>query len=201
MSRSLDPSSVVVDRADYLRRRHSVRQAAMALRGRRRVRVGDQLAFEFENAETLAYQVQEMVYAEGLSQESEVAHEIESYARLLPSSHELSATMFVELTDVATVRRELARLGGLVRHVAVTVGGHRVPAFEPPGPDDPEPSDRTSSVHFVRFRFDAEARDAFRDPGVPAYLVVDHPEYAEDVALTGETRLSLLADLALDGAG
>jgi hypothetical protein len=64
-------------------------------------------------------------------------------------------------------------------------------------PDEEGPDDRTYSVHFLRFAFDDNARDAFRDPDVPAVLVVDHPEYVDEVPITGATRRSLLADLAL----
>ena len=57
---------------------------------------------------------------------------------------------------------------------------------------------RTASVHFLRFQFSDEQRDAFRDPDVPARLVVDHPAYADDIAIEGAVRLSLLADLSLE---
>jgi hypothetical protein len=108
--------------------------------------------------------------------------------------------MFLELAETATVRTELARLSGIQDAVSIEVGEHIVPSYELPGPDeDPAaPNRETVSVHVLRFRFDDAARDAFRDPDVPARLVVDHPEYSDDTPITGETRLSLLADLALD---
>lgn len=199
MPRTLDPAAVITDRNAYLTRRPEARRAAMRLRAQRRVRVGDQVVLEFENVETLQYQVQEMVYAEGLTDPAEVAHEVAAYSRLLPTSHELCATLFIELGDVASVRTELDSLAGLQHRVAIAVGGeHRAPGLELVDPDDAEPADRTYSVHFLRFRFDDATRDGFRDPTVPAELVIDHPAYADAVPLLGETRLSLLADLALD---
>jgi hypothetical protein len=80
------------------------------------------------------------------------------------------------------------------------VGGRRVHGVELPGPDAEGPAEQTYSVHFLRFRFDDEARDAFRDPEVPARLTVEHEEYVDEVPIAGETRRSLLADLAL-GSG
>jgi hypothetical protein len=144
--------------------------------------------------------VQEMVYTERLSEPAEVQHEVDLYGRMLPNSHELCATMFLELSDTTTVRSELARLSGIQNAVSLEVGEHVVPSYELPGPDeDPEaPEQETVSVHVLRFRFDDAARDAFRDPDVTARLVVDHPEYSDDTPITGETRLSLLADLALE---
>jgi hypothetical protein len=167
--------------------------------------VGDLLMFEFENVDTLRYQVQEMVYTERLTDPEDIQHELDLYGRMLPSSHELCATMFIELSDASTVRAELARLAGLQNAVSIEVGDSSnrmvVPGYELPGLDeDPDTPEReTVSVHVLRFRFDDAARDAFRDPDVPAQLVVDHPEYSDDTPIAGETRLSLLADLALDG--
>jgi hypothetical protein len=112
--------------------------------------------------------------------------------------------MFIELSDTATVRAELARLAGIQNAVSIEVGDGSnrivVPSYDLPGLDeDPDTPDReTVSVHVLRFRFDDAARDAFRDPDVPAQLVVEHAEYSDDTPITGDTRLSLLADLALE---
>ena len=162
------------------------------------MRLGDQLALEFENAATLQYQVQEMLYTEAVTDESEVAHELDAYSRMLPTSHELCATLFLELPDVATVRTELERLSGVQHALAIELGGERVDGVELPGLDEPGDDTETVSVHVVRFRFTDEQRDAFRDPAVPAEVVVDHPAYSDSAALTGATRTSLLADLTLE---
>jgi hypothetical protein len=198
---ALSASDVITDHAAYAESRPELRRRMIPLRAGRRVRVGDVLLFEFENADTLRYQVQEMVYTERLSDPAEIQHEVELYGRMLPNSHELCATMFIELSDASTVRAELARLSGIQNSVSLEVGDHVVPSYELPGPDeDPDTPDReTVSVHVLRFRFDDAARDAFRDPEVPAQLVVEHPEYSDDTPITGDTRRSLLADLSLDG--
>jgi hypothetical protein len=197
---ALSASDVITDHATYSERRSELRQRMIPLRAGRRVRVGDVLLFEFENLDTLRYQVQEMVYTERLTDPAEVQHEIDLYGRMLPTSHELCATMFIELTETSAVRTELARLSGIQDAVSLEVGEHVVRAYELPGPDeDPDaPEHETVSVHVLRFHFDDAARDAFRDPDVPARLVVDHPEYSDDMPITGATRLSLLADLALE---
>jgi hypothetical protein len=198
----LSREALVLDLGTYAEQRKAARDRMIPLRRGRRSRVGDMLVVEFENAETLTYQVQEMLFTEGITDEAEVAHELESYSRLLPTSHELKATLFVELDDVQTVREELQRLTGLQHALRIEIGQpgeqvHVAQGVELPGPDEDGPSEQTYSVHFLRFVFDDAARDAFRDPSVPARLVVDHPAYAEDVPLDGELRRSLLADLAL----
>jgi hypothetical protein len=194
---TLSRDALVLDLKQYAAGRAEARTRMIPLRRGRRVRLGDQLVVEFENADTLTYQVQEMLYTEGITDDREVAHELAAYSRMLPSSHELSATLFIELDDVQSVREELQRLTGVQHAIRIEVAGERVPAVELPGPDEDGPSEETFSVHFLRFRFSDAARDAFRDPAVPASLVVDHPEYADDTPIDGDVRTSLLADLAL----
>jgi hypothetical protein len=191
------PETILTDRRAYAEVRDGARDRMIRLRALRRVRLGDRLVAEFENSQTLSYQVQEMVYAEGISDPAEVAAELAAYSRLLPTSHELVATLFVELDEVGTVREELARLRGVQHVIGIEVDGRRILGQELPGPDEAGTPEETYSVHFLRFPFGEEERDAFRDPERPASLVVDHAEYAEEVALAGATRLALLADLAL----
>jgi hypothetical protein len=198
VTRALPRDRLVLDLEAYAAQRAAARDRMIPLRRGRRLRLGDMILLEFENTETLTYQVQEMLFTEGITDEVEVAHELEAYSRLLPSSHELTATFFVELDDPATVKDELARLTGLQHTLRIEVGDNVVPAAELPGPDEEGPSEETYSVHFLRFTFDDDARDAFRDPEVPASLIVDHPAYVDEVRIDGDVRRSLLADLALD---
>jgi hypothetical protein len=196
-TQALSRDALVLDHQAYAAERAAARDRMIPLRRGRRLRVGDMVMVEFENVDTLTYQVQEMLFTEGITDEAEVAHELEAYSRLLPTPHELKATFFVELDDVATVREELTGLNGLQHALRIEVDGKVAPATELPGPDEDGPSQETYSVHFLRFTFDDDARDAFRDPQLPASLVVDHPEYADEVPIDGDIRRALLADLAL----
>ncbi len=206
----ISATQITTDHHTYAERRSTERARVMPIRAERRIHVGDMLVFEFENEETLRYQVQEMVFVEGITDAADVAHEIELYGRMAPNSHELCATMFVELDQGADVRAELARLSGIQNAVSLHIGPSAivpdgepslVPAVELRGLDEDadRPSD-TVSVHVVRFTLNDDQRDAFRDPKVPVELVVEHPEYSEGTPITGPTRLSLLADLALEAA-
>lgn len=206
-ARALRRDSLVLDREAYADVRPALRARLIPLRAERRIQVGDGLALAFENAETLQYQVQEMLMVEGVTDEAAVAAELEAYGRLLPTSHSLVATMFLEHDDVRTVKDELLRLTGVQHAVRIEIGGDPLtatpPAFvatgvEVPGPDEEGPSTVTHAVHFLRFSLDDAARDAFRDPAVPVEVVVDHPEYAAAAPVAGAARRSLIADLALD---
>jgi hypothetical protein len=195
---TLTVADITTDHQAYAAVRSQERARMLPLRAGRRVRVGDMLLFEFENAQTLRYQVQEMVYTERLTEPAEIAQEIEVYGRLLPSSHVLAATLFIELDQPGSVREELLRLAGVQRSIALEVGGVTVAAEEIRGLDeDLDTESETVSVHMVRFVLSDETRDALRDPEVPVELVVDHPAYSDSTPIVGDTRRSLIADLAL----
>ncbi len=199
---TLTATQITTDHQGYAAQRADERARVMAIRAERRIHVGDMLVFEFENEQTLRYQVQEMVFVERMTDPAEVGHEVELYGRMLPTGHELCATMFIELEQGSAVREELGRLAGIQNSVRLEFPGEtgptRAPAVELRGLDEDldRPSD-TVSVHVVRFTLTDEQRDAFRDPAVPVELVVDHLEYSESTPITGQTRISLLADLSL----
>jgi hypothetical protein len=179
----------------YGARRAEARAAAIALKRRRRISLGDVVTLVFENHETLRHQVQEMLFVEHTTDLAKVGEELEVYNPLMPSSHELAATLFLELPDMATLKAELPRLAGIEHCVSLVVGGETAKAV---GEEGRSRDDYTATVHYLRFPLTDEQRDAFRDPAVPAELVVDHPNYADSAPLPEEMRLSLLADLALD---
>jgi hypothetical protein len=113
----------------------------------------------------------------------------------MPGTHELSATLFLELPDVATLKAELPRLAGIEHCFSLTVAGETAKAV---GEEGRSREDYTATVHYLRFPLTDDQRDAFRDPSVPVDLAVDHPNYAESTPIPAGMRLSLLADLALD---
>lgn len=205
MAGTLSREALVLDREAYADVRPALRARMIPLRAQRRVPLGDAFALAFENAETLQYQVQEMLMVEGVTDEAAVAYELHAYSRLLPTTHSLVATLFFEHDDVTTVKDELLRLTGAQHAVRLEVGGDPVqgapplsvaPGVEVPGPDEDGPSEVTHAVHFLRFTLDDAARDALRDPEIPLLAVIDHPEYRASTSIDGATRHALLSDLA-----
>ena len=188
----LTHDDVQVDLAAYAGRRAGEVARIIALKKSRRVSLGDIVTLVFENRDTLRHQVQEMVYVERISDPEAIAEELATYNPLLPSSDELSATLFIEIPDLAQLKAELPRLVGIEHSLSLTVGGETVKGV---GEGGRSREDYTSSVHYVRFPFTAEQRAAFLDPDVPAELVVDHPSYADSAPLSGDVRRSLVGDL------
>jgi hypothetical protein len=184
-----------LDLATYGEKRSDATAATIALKKLRRISLGDVVTLVFENRETLKHQVQEMIYVEHTTDLAKIAEELEVYNPLLPTSHELSATMFLELPDMATLKAELPRLAGIENCFALNLDGTTAKGV---GEEGRSREDYTATVHYLRFPLDDDQRDAFRDPAVPVEIVVDHPNYADSARIPEPMRLSLLADLALD---
>lgn len=182
----------ILDLGDYERRRESIRSSAMAARNARRVMLGANATISFENRETIKYQIQEMCRTERLAQPTEIEHEIETYSELLPTSNELSATMFFEFPDKDERDRRLVELLGFQKHLFLECGKTtRIPATFDKRQIDVE---RLSSVQFIRFALTDEQRRIVGGGG-PVRIVSDHPRYLHTVELGAEIIRALAADL------
>ena len=116
------------------------------------------ISIVFENRETMLWQIHEMMRTEGLTKPGAIAHECEVYSKLLPTTHELAATLYIELPYDENIRAALDRLIGVDESTGLQVGEENVPASFDPGQHD---EDRISSVHYIRFRFSDAQRVAF----------------------------------------
>ena len=181
---------------EYEKVREDRRRRVIDLKRRRRVAVGPYLSFVFENRETLLFQIQEMCRVERITDDVKVQEEIDVYSALLPGPGELSATLFIEISDKDRIKPVLDRFMGIDtgRHVWLEiVGGPRVPGVFEAGHSDEEKG-KLAAVHFVRFAFTPEAIRAFRTSAVD--LVTDHPATRARTRLSDETKAELLTDLA-----
>ena len=187
----------IVDHRAYERERDEFRAGVIAMKKRRRIALGDVVTIVFENTDTMRFQVQEMARAERMLTDEAIAHEVETYNELIPEPGELSGTLFIELTEDDALREWLPKLRGIEFHVYFELGvrgsGWRVQAV----PRDEERltrDDITSTVHYLKFPFDAEQRAELATG--TARLVVDHPEYQVWVELNDWQRAELAADFA-----
>jgi Protein of unknown function (DUF3501) len=186
----------VVNFFEYEKVREAHRARVIDLKRRRRVDVGPYLSFVFENRETVLFQIQEMCRAERIAADAKVQEEIDVYNELLPGPGELSATLFIEIEDMARIKPTLDRFLGIDRGQCVWLQIGRefaVPGEFEAGHSDEEKG-KLSAVHFVRFRLPADAVRAFAESEV--HLVVDHPAERARARLEPETRAALAQDLA-----
>jgi hypothetical protein len=185
---------------DYEKVRAEMRGRVIDLKRVRRVPVGEHLSFVFENRDTVLFQVQEMCRVERITDDARVQDEIDVYNALLPGPGELSATLFIEITDKAQIQAVLDRFIGIDAggiDVGPTVWIQVGKDFAVPGEFEAGHSDeekgKLSAVHFVRFAFPPEAVRAFADS--PVHLVVVHAAVRARVELPAETKTQLLQDL------
>ena len=152
---SVDPVTRLVARSDivdyqtYEDSRSATRPAAMQAKALRRVHLGEELTLLFENRETLVYQIQEIMRAERIVRESDIAHEIETYNVLLGESGDLGAVLLLEIVDDAARVATLRSWVGLQARVYVVLAdGSRVFAeFDAAQVG----ADRISAVQYLRF--------------------------------------------------
>ena len=180
---------------EYEKVRAEMRGRVIDLKRVRRVPVGQHLSFVFENRDTVLFQIQEMCRVERITDDARIQDEIDVYNALLPGPGELSATLFIEITDKAQIQPVLDRFMGI--DVGPTVWIQVGKDFAVPGTFEAGHSDeekgKLSAVHFVRFAFPPEAVRAFADS--PVHLVVDHAAVRARVELPAETKAQLLEDL------
>jgi hypothetical protein len=143
----------------------------------------------------MRWQIQEMARAEKMLRDEQIAHEVATYNELIPDAGELSATLLLELTSEVAVREWLPRLVGIERHVRLVLPDGTSISGRSSDEDEARLTrdDTTPAVHFLKFRFAHDEIEMFASG--PAHIVVDHPEYDQDVALTVEQHAALAADL------
>jgi hypothetical protein len=191
--------SEIKDLVEYEKARDTMRARVIELKKNRRVSVGDNLTFLFENRDTVLFQIQEMVRTERIVDEARIQEEIDAYNALLPGPGELSATMFIEIPELSRmsneeVRRTINRFQGLDREgVGLRLGDR--PAISARFEEGHSKEEKMAAVHYVRFAVPAEAQALLADPRQRVRLVVDHPNYRAESEVPPATRAEMLADL------
>ena len=171
--------------------RAEARRQVIELKRHRRVALGPLVTLVFENRDTVRAVVEELLRAERIDDPDRIAEEVAVFNELIPGDRELSATMFLEITDPAELAERLGELRGIESAVHLDVDGERVDQVHEQGRSR---DDRTSSVHYLRFRLTDEQRAAFLRGGEVA-VVAEHPNLHVRTALSDDQRLALSADL------
>ena len=179
----------------YAKARKEFRAQVIAHKRDRTARIGDHVTLIFEDELTMRYQIQEMLRVERIFEEAGIQDELDAYNPLIPDGRNFKATMMIEYEDVEERLEALARLKGIEDRTWVRVGeAQRVFAIADEDLER-ETDEKTSSVHFLRFELDAQARERLRQ-GATVTLGVDHPQYKATVTLEPAVRASLASDLS-----
>lgn len=177
----------------YERVREQKQQGIFAAKRNRRIAVGPDISFYFENYDTMWYQVHEMLRIER-GGDAQLADELDAYNPLIPDGRNLVATMMIEIDEPGRRARVLAQLGGIERSVAIRVDGMTIAAIPENDIDRTTAAGKASSVHFLKFPFSNEAVAMFRRPNCRAVIAITHPHYDHMAAIPEAAREALAAD-------
>jgi hypothetical protein len=179
----------------YARERSAIRARLIEHRMRRRLAVGPNCTISFEDAETVRYQVQEMLRAERIFEPEGIAEELAVYNPLIPDGRNFKATLLLEFPDPVERAQRLGELRGLERHCWLKVDGcDRVRAIADEDLER-ENEHKTAAVHFLRYEL-TEAMVAALKAGAQLSAGIDLPAYTHSVEpVAPSLRQALLADL------
>ena len=175
----------IVDYQTYDERRHEIRARVFETKKVRRIHVGDALTFLFENAETVRYQVQEMMRAERIVKEADIRHELDTYNEILGGPGELGCTLLVEITDEAIRREKLVLWRDLPETLRVRLedGSTVAATFD----ERQRAEEKLSSVQFLKF----DTKGA-----TPVAIECTHPDVDVTAELSEAQRAALASDLS-----
>lgn len=175
----------IVDYVTWTDERAGQQPAILDIKAKRRVHVGDHLTFLFENADTVRYQVQEMMRVERIVREADIQHELDTYNELLGDDGELGCVLLIEIDDEQARARLLRDWLPLPSHLYARLDdGTLVRAtFDPRQVG----ADRLSSVQYLKFNTGGR---------VPVAIGADLPALTVETPLTDAQRAALAEDLA-----
>ncbi len=179
----------------YARERAAFRERVLRHKTTRRLAVGPNATWIFEDRLTVQYQVQEMLRTERIFEPQGIAEELGAYNPLIPDGSNWKVTLLLEFEPDARPAA-LAGLKGVESRCWVQVhGAQRV--FAIADEDLPrENAEKTAAVHFLRFELDADMRAALHATAALA-VGVDHQNYRHKIdPVSAAVRDSLVADLS-----
>ena len=174
----------ILDWQTYTDDRDTTRAMVMRLKKSRRIHLGENLTFLFENHDTIWYQIQEIMRAERIVRESGIREELDGYNSMLGGPGQLGCALLIEIEDEATRRPLLEAWLGLQECLyAELADGTRIYAeFDPTQVGQ----DRLSAVQYLVFTL----------PEGPVRLGSDFATLELTVNLDDAQRAALAADLA-----
>jgi hypothetical protein len=179
----------------YSELRPEFRARVMAHKKDRRVPLGPIAALYFEDRLTMQYQVQEMLRAERIFESADIQEELDAYNPLIPDGTNLKATFMIEVPDPKERPRVLADLIGIEDEVWIRVEGFEPVSAIADEDLERETSDKTSSVHFLRFELTDEMIAAAKS-GADMGAGISHRNYTQQLEpLPTNVRQSLVEDL------
>ncbi len=193
-----DPDFTNADKIEAELRRvfdicHGCRRALVEAKRHRRLEVGPDCTFYFENYETMWNQVHEMLFIEK-GGEDQIADELRAYNPLVPKGRELVATVMFEIDEPARRAALLAKLGGVEETVFLRVGGETIAGVPEADVERTSAAGKASSVQFIHFPFTDQQVATFHAANAEIVVGFTHPEYAHMAVRPEPVRQALAED-------
>lgn len=177
--------SEILDYVTYEEQRAEIRSNAMKAKDLRRVHLGENLTFLFENTETVRYQILEMVRAEKMVKETDIQHEIKTYNELIGENGEICCTLLVEIADANERTEKLAKWVGLPEKLYLKFADD-TKAFAQV--DERQNEDKKiSSVQFLKFDCGDKK---------PIAIGCEHEAYKIETEFNDTQKIALAEDLS-----
>ena len=178
----------------YASQRRARRAKLVEVKRQRRVEVGPDCTFYFENYETMWHQVHEMLFIEKGGEE-QIPDELAAYNPLIPNGRELVATVMFEIDNADRRQAFLAKLGGIEETAVLEFDGESVTGRPEEDVDRTTAAGKASSVQFIHFPLTDAQAAKLKEPGARVMLGFRHPAYGHMAVLQETTRAALAEDL------
>ena len=186
-------SSDLLEYSAYAKERRSIRKEVVQMKKNRRVELGPHSTFYFENFFTMKAQIQEMLYIEKGGDE-QLKDELEAYNPLVPQGSELVATYMFEIDNPNTRKKVLSSLGNVENKLFISINGKKLYATPEEDVDRTDNSGKTSSVHFIHFKFSDKQVEEFKNSSSRIEIGTDHDNYLHSTVLSKEVKEALAKD-------
>jgi hypothetical protein len=181
----------------YCEQRPEYRAAIMQHKKTRQLPLGENARLYFENRQTIAYQIQEVLRVEKTFDADGIEEELDTYNALIPDGSNLKATFMLEFPDVAQREGKTVELRGIEHKVWLQA--EDCEKVYPIANEDLSRDDgsRTSMVHFFRYEF-TPTMVAVLQNGGKFFAGIEHEKHLiESIEVVGDIRSSLIADFDL----
>ena len=159
----------------------------------RRVTVGPDATFMFENYDTMWWQIHEMLFIEK-GGEDQIEDELSAYNPLIPQGSELVATLMFEIDEPERRKTLLMSLGGVEEVCCLTINGDTILGDSETDVDRTTAAGKASSVQFIHFNLSADQIELFKKPNTQISVGINHPAYGHMAIISPEVKESLVKD-------
>ena len=186
-------ASDILDMESFGKIRKQKRAEISSMKKNRRVAVGPDATFMFENYDTMWWQIHEMLFIEK-GGEDQIEDELSAYNPLIPQGTELVATLMFEIDEPERRKTLLMSLGGVEEVCCLTINGDTILGDSETDVDRTTAAGKASSVQFIHFNLSADQIELFKKPNTQISVGINHPAYGHMAIISPEVKESLVKD-------